>query len=75
MCVYLGERSSSQHHAVIVAAAGDGLVFIGQNDVPMSCGGVKGEPSHCRKETAVGHDATSACQSSFLNRVLLRKTE
>ena len=54
MSVYFGESSSSEHHAVIVAAAGDCLVFIGQNDVPMSCGGVEGEPGDCRKEKQSG---------------------
>lgn len=58
MRVYLGKSSGSQHHAVVVAVTAHCLVFIGQNDVPMSGGGVKGEPSHCREETVVSNDAT-----------------
>lgn len=58
MCVYLGKSSSSQYHAIIIAVTAHCLVFIGQNDVPVSGGGVKGEPSHCREETVVSHDAT-----------------
>lgn len=52
----LREGSRSEHHAVIVAVAAHRLVFIGQNDVTMGGGGIKGEPSHCRKET-VSDDA------------------
>lgn len=47
----LWKRSRSQHHAVVVAVAAHRPVFIGQDDVLMSIGGVKGEPSHCGKQS------------------------
>lgn len=46
----LGEGGCAQNNPVIVAAAGGRLVVVWQHDVPVSWGGVEGEPRHCAGE-------------------------
>lgn len=44
---HLREGRRAQDHAVVVAVAAHCPVLVGQDDVPVCVGGVKGEPGHC----------------------------